>query len=341
MNLDRCVEVAGDDLSGRFLRKLFRWYGYTKVVFDGQKWVTMTRAQWEGELSCTQKQFRRVLEKLSRGEVPVIVKERHRYKGLVTLYLRPSDETYLAMMKGQSEVAQKGQTGMAQKGHSYIENPSSKPEKGTKIATGSAVASPETICLPGKIGYPGEVGNVIAFPNGQGGPDMLKTTGAEVAAKFTAAKPKPINMLKPDKAASLMAVWKASLKAGQAAPAHTQKVQGQLNYLIKTWPAGQAPAIVAFVLQHWFEMTEAAETHAGAFKSPSSPEIGYLVKFQHIAMNLWLKSKMKPAPSPKPAPKPKVVQPIAQPEPAKKFVTMEEILAMEAAEEAAKLKDAS
>jgi hypothetical protein len=85
---------------------------------------------------------------------------------------------------------------------------------------------------------------------------------------------------------------------------------------------------LAFALANWFDVTYAAEKQ-GAFKSPDHPEIGYLVKYQHVAVTLWLKSKLKPAKL-----APKVVQTIAQPQ---KFkdppVTLAELLAMEAEEE--------
>jgi hypothetical protein len=334
-NLDRCVEVAGDDLSGRFLRKLFRWHSYTKIKRGGHKWVTLTRAKWEAELSCTQKQFRRVLEKLSRGDVPVIVKERHRYKGLVTLYLRPSDETYLAMLKGQSEVAQKGQTEVAQKGQTevaqkgqfYIE-PEYKPGEETKTATGFAVADPGKACISEETGYHHEVGttdNVIPFP-GQGGPDMK--TGAEVAAGFAAAKPKPIDMLKPDKIDGLIHVWQ---KSGKPMPTITMKVRAQLKHLIKVRPEGKAPEILSHALANWFDVTNKAEIDAGAFKSPDQPQVGYLLKFQHIAVQVWQKAQAKSVAKPKPVSS--SVQSIAQaPSMAEqhKPMTVEEMLAIDA-----------
>ena len=113
------------------------------------------------------------------------------------------------------------------------------------------------------------------------------TTAAEIGAKFAAAKPKSIDTLKPDKVYALVAVWQSS---GQIVPGFTKKELGQLKYLIGKWPEGKAPEILAFVLSHWYEMTDAVETHT-TFKSPASPDLGYLVKYQNIAMNLWLKSR--------------------------------------------------
>jgi hypothetical protein len=157
------------------------------------------------------------------------------------------------------------------------------------------------------------------------------TTAAEIAAKFAAAKPKPIDTLKPDKVYSLVSVWQSS---GNLVPGFTKKELGQLKQLIQKWPVGKAPEILQFVLGHWYEMTDYAETHTNAFKSPASPEIGYLLKYQNVAHTIWLKSKMQASSSPKPAPKP-VVQPIAQPYAKEKTVTMAELLAMEAAEKGA------
>jgi hypothetical protein len=59
-------------------------------------------------------------------------------------------------------------------------------------------------------------------------------------------------------------------------------------------------------------MTDAVETHTTKFKSPSSPEIGYLVKYQHVAVTLPCNR----------------LQPI---EPEDKPMTFEELQAMEEA----------
>jgi hypothetical protein len=309
-NLDRCVEVAGDDRCGRFLRKLFRWHSYTKISRDGQKWVALTRVEWEAELGCSPKQFRLVLEKMTaRG---LIVRERHRYKGVVTMFLRPSDEAYLSVIKGQTELAQKGQTGMAQKGQSYIYNPDIKPGEETKAATG--VAAPE---------------NVIPFPD-QGGSKMAhKAEDVIKGVELKKKKPIPIDTLKPDKVESFVAVWrKAFIEMGKTAPAITMKMRGQIKQLLAKWPDGQALKLFDCALKNWGEFTYRAEKNYGAFKSPDLPQMGYLLKYAHVAQDLVVKAKAAEVMMKQQAP----VQTIAPTEPVKKYkpATLEEIMAIDA-----------
>lgn len=121
----------------------------------------------------------------------------------------------------------------------------------------------------------------------------MMATVNELTAKFAASVTKPIDTLKPDKVYSLVHVWQLSVKKGQVAPGFTKKDLGQLKMLIQKWPEGHAPEILAFVLSHWYEMTEAVETETTKYNSPSCPDLGYLLKYKHIAVNLWLKSKLK------------------------------------------------
>lgn len=293
MNLDRCVEVAGDDRGGRFLRKLFRWHGYTKVTFGGQKWVALTRSEWANEMGCSLTQLIYTLEKL--GRKGLILREQHRYNSTkAVLFVRPSEKALLAMFAtpgcGTSAIPGSGTTATP-----YI-NPSKKPGEETKTANGSAVASGEEGCISGVPGYPESTGNVIPFPNAQGGAGM--PTAHEIAAGFVASAKKPIDTLKPDKVDSLVHVWREhSKEAGKVAPHFTGKARGQLKHLIKTWPKDQALEALAFALANWFDLTTAAEKE-GAFKSPAQPELGYLVKYQHIALTLFLKGKAKGKPEP-------------------------------------------
>jgi hypothetical protein len=332
VHLDRCIEVAGNDRVGRFLYRLWKWQGRTRHVRDGRRWVSWSYAEWAKGLNLTYTQFKYMIEKATAGEF--VLREQHKWKGKNVLFVAFTDKCLLSLTLPSARLkdGQKCPTlGDGQKCPTLYKNPIKEPGERTKSADGFAAANPETICLSGKKSYSKEIGNEIAIPDAQGGANM--TTAAEIGAKFAAAKPKSIDTLKPDKVAGLIAVWQSS---GQIVPGFTKKEYGQLKYLIGKWPEGQSPEILAFVLSHWYEVTDAVETHTTKFKSPASPDLGYLVKYQNIALNLWLKSKMGPKTKQAPKPAKEVVQTIAQPAPVKeKIATMADLLAMEAAEKVA------
>ena len=62
---------------------------------------------------------------------------------------------------------------------------------------------------------------------------------------------------------------------------------GQFKHLIKALPEGKAPEIVAFALHRWFDVTYRAKEKHGAFKCPDVPQVGFLLKFANVAVDLW------------------------------------------------------
>jgi hypothetical protein len=350
-NLEDFIELTGEDRTGRALYRLWRWQPHTHIVRDGRRWVAWSRARWEQELHLTPQQFRLVLEKLSNCETPLILRKRYLRHGKVTMHLALSDECIIILANGPKHPNGSGSkhpNGSGSKHPNLLyKNTKKEPKDRTKTASGFAVAIPEAgktdkisgenkACIPKAYGYHHEDGGkIIPFPKGQGGPDM--STTSEIGAKFAAVPKKAIDTLKADKVASLEFVWCEGFKnLGHVAPAVTSKVRGQFKHLIKVFPAGQAPGVLAYALEHWFDVTYAAEKHAGAFKSPEFPEIGYLVKFQHVAVELWLKSKAAPkATKSAPAVTNFPVQSIAQEpaiDPDDKPMTFAELQAMEAEE---------
>lgn len=351
-NRDCCDAVAGNTRAGKFLHQLLFWLNSPKApVFGGHRWVAFTHERWSTKTGFTVNQIRRILTALGHKK-KYIVREQHRYGNKVPNFIRVSAECIEALCAAQ--VAQKCGAQAAQKCAALYKTKDINEGK-KKIATGFAVATPEA-GLPGKAsggdkscilpasGYPeetGEAANVIPFP-GQGGPDMTISTSKEVAAGFAAAKLKPIDTLKPDKVATLVGVFREHFKKiGHVAPAVTNKARGQFKHLIKVLPDGKALEIFAHALANWFDVTYAAEKQ-GAFKSPEYPELGYLVKFQHVAVDVWQKAQAKAkvaVQQHQPAPDP--VQTIAQKskpvvngyDPDAKSATLAELLALEAEEE--------
>lgn len=110
----------------------------------------------------------------------------------------------------------------------------------------------------------------------------------EFKAQANAWAPTPVDTLNPDRVASLEQVWSIGFhKRGTMPPAITMKARGQLKTLIRTWPRGSAPALLAFALANWADVREDAEYRFGAFNSPAEPELGYLVRYAHVVADLF------------------------------------------------------
>jgi hypothetical protein len=341
-NRNCCDAVAGNTRAGKFLNQLVFWLNSPKApVFNGHRWVAFTREQWAERTGLTIDQIKYLLMQLLADGL--IIREQHKWGGKVPNFIRLSTKAIEALYAAQAK--QKSVTQVAEKSVTLFK-PEDINEEDKKTASGFAVATPEakkfdktpgeeeSACLSKNSGYHPEVGKMISNPEGQGGPEMA--TASEIVATILANSKKPIETLKPDKVYSLVHVWNEHFKTkGKVAPAVTDKVRGQLARLIKIWPKGEAPAVLQHTLSNWFDFNYAAEKDFNGFKSPDMPEMNHLVKYQHVAVTLYKKSKLKATAS-KPVAKPEPVQLIAQ-KPAEpveddKPMTMAELQAMEEAE---------
>jgi hypothetical protein len=337
-NRDCCDAVAGNTRAGKFLHQLVFWLNSAKApVFDGQRWVAFTREVWAAKTGLTVDQIRRILMYLAAEKL--IICEQHKHYGKVPNFIRITPKCIEALCAAQ--VAQKCATQAAQKCATLLDKPKDINEGDKQAANGFAVATleaekfdktpgeEESACHSKNSGYHPEVGKIILNPEGQGGPEMA--TASEIVATILANSKKPIDTLKPDKVYSLVHVWNEHFKTkGKVAPAVTDKVRGQLARLIKIWPKGEAPAVLQHTLSNWFDFNYTAEKDYGGFKSPDMPEMNHLVKYQQVAVTLWLKSKKaKVTASPtvqSVAQKPAPIMPDNTP------MTWDELQALEAAE---------
>lgn len=247
--LHRCIAAAGELLSGHFLHRLLRWHRYTKVRRDGHKWVTLTRAQWQVELDCSLKQLRRVLATMeARG---FIVRGQHGFAGKVSLFARPTEALQRAVLdeQGPTRAGPPGPTWASPAGPT-LQTFRIKPIEETKIASGrpaAAALAPTPALTPTP-------------------PQKPTSTPASTATQV----------------AALEALWR---DARPQAPI-TQKMRGQFRHLVRTLGAGEAERAVRFALAHWARLVRAAERHHGAFKSPDTPQLGFLVKHIEAARGL-------------------------------------------------------
>lgn len=271
--LHRCIAAAGDLLSGHFLHRLLRWHRYTKVRHGGDRWVTLTRAQWQVELDCSLKQLRRVLATMeARG---FIVREQHGFAGKVSLFVRPTEALLRVAVGG----AVGGAAGGAAAG-----------------AAGGAVDAQG----PTQAGPPGPTRASPAGPTLQTFriKPMEETKIACGPPAAAAPAPTPAPARAATKVAALEALWR---EARPSAPI-THKMRGQFRHLVRTLRAGEAERAVRYALAHWPAFVRAAEKHHGAFKSPDLPHLGFLVKHIEAVRGLLVRSHgLAPTAAPDPS----------------------------------------
>jgi hypothetical protein len=358
---DRCDAVAGNPRGGKFLFKQMRWTNITDIVRDNHKWVALSYERWAKELDCSFTQFKYLLEQMVADEK--VVRAQYMFKGKKVLHVRFTDECFQALISKDAPIKQMGKgtkqmgttgpthvgtTAPTQVGESaqMLYNSESKLRKSTQIATGFAVATPEAekfdktpgeednACNSKNSGYHPEVGKIIPILNGQGGPAVMATAN-EIAAGILASSKKSIDTLQPDKVASLVWVYRQGMiEKGLTVPTITDKMYGQLKTLIKALPEGKAPEIVAFAVDNWGDFTYEAKSECAAWDCPQQPAIYFLLKYQHVAVDLWKKSLAKAA-----AAKPVIKSPVqsiaqkpAEPADDDKPMTWEQLQALEAAE---------
>jgi hypothetical protein len=101
---------------------------------------------------------------------------------------------------------------------------------------------------------------------------------------------------------------------------------------------GTCAAILQFTLAEWIGFTKFCEQEAGAYKTPGTPAMWFLVKHAMHAVTFFLQKGSKPAMATAPTTlKPPSVQLIAGTEPAQAGATLDELMAP--VDPAAALKD--
>jgi hypothetical protein len=97
------------------------------------------------------------------------------------------------------------------------------------------------------------------------------------------------NLSQPDGVLGLEALWKQVVaeKSGVWVPDFTAKQRGQLKQFAKRCPEGKSAAVLEFTLRHWSTFIETVKAHAGLFKAPASPHVGFLLKYVGVAVKDW------------------------------------------------------
>ncbi len=290
--LSRCIEVTGDARLGAFIHRLVRWQSKTRIIKDGRRWVAWPSATWMKDQCLSRDQFRLVLEKVTRDPNLLVLRRQGLRDGLNVLHLALSDNCLHQLINGPRALTQAGAEPLTQVGAKALtlyKNPKKEPgeEPEEKIASAFGVAS----LAPQKEseeGSPEEEKkekkeknstNVIPFPVDQGGLPVAEANLA-IEAKIAADATKAINILHPDSVAALVPIW-----TGATGEFVTMKMRGMLKNLIKKLAPATAPELVDYAVKHWGDIVYEAEGNHGAFKCPDKPNLGFLLKFAHVAVH--------------------------------------------------------
>lgn len=121
---------------------------------------------------------------------------------------------------------------------------------------------------------------------------------------------------------ALEAKWRATVEgifSGYVVCLNPQQ-RGQLKNFLNACLEGRSEVVLEYAVRNWCTFTQRAKSDAAAFNLPTKPDIGFLLKYTGIAVNLWLDAQ-KAAPLSHPgtclAPNPTAIQPAAK----KSFIT--------------------
>jgi hypothetical protein len=287
VHLERCIEVAGNDRLGRMLYRLVRWQPKTSIVKYGRRWVAWPRATWMKELCLTPNQFRLVLEKLTGGPDPLVLRRQGIRHGLNVLHLALTDSCLLQLVNGPKPltgVSGKPLAGVGGKPLTLSKNTLRRThlEEHKKIASASGVAFLGESEDSEKVSPEKQEKqtNVIPFPD-QGGSPVATVAEIKLAieAKIAVDATKPLKVYHPDSITPLKTIWQDATGEYPTGP-----VCGMLKTLIKKVDPVPAPELLKYAVAHWGDIVYEAEASYSAFKCPDKPKLSWLLTHAHVAV---------------------------------------------------------
>lgn len=275
------------------LYQIAYWMPKAKIRRDGHTWIAKPATDWCTETALTPQQYKDAVRILRHARL--ILTERHQFNGKLMTFLR---------------LTTRGADLMASKS---LETPSGWSPQ---APNGQGLATPNKD--PGHTGNTDEQeeDGVLAHAGLLSQGSCNQDSGEETGMKAHQVLEK---IHKPAHEMTLVTLWcavLAELKGAYVAP-FTNKQKGQLKQFAKKCPPGKVELVLEHVLRHWLIFIESAEANAGVYKTPASPDVGFLLKHAGIAINLWQKHVAEPklAPTTQLIAEPKKVPEPAEPKP--------------------------
>ena len=293
------------------------------VDFRGRHWVFGNYESWEEKTGMSYRQLHRNFAWLRAKGWLETCKGDDKVK--FALLVRPSRFPGGVTVSGQTLCPQTV-TGSDLKGPNHnTENPS------TEIPD-IEVPQPPTGASGSIISGGVETFSPVDFPTPQSPPPQkleaaLPHSVHDVQGLVAAHK----KVHQPDSGAALAQVWQIGMKehVPNAMIVVSVKEMGMLKNFAKHCEHGTAEAVLQLTLAEWIGFTKFCEQEAGAYKTPGTPALWFLVKYAQQAVTFYLQKTAKPTTAPASInPNPVYAQLIAVPqEPAQKLGTLEDLLA--------------
>lgn len=293
------VKVSGDVVVGVLLSQIWYWYQPNKqgknklqVMRDGFFWIAKTREEWMEETGLTLEQYKRALSVLKQKrfiEVRVM-----KFRGIAMSHLRLNRETVEAAVAGKVgiDTPEKIQP-LKTPNDSGGVSPSNRVE--SKTPTGWCVSHQsytETTAENTKQRF-----GVTAKPGET--PEEKQVEQMKLNQILAAQKGKPPETITGHWQKHLGYLEEKCVKPLSA------KEKGQLKQLSIKLGESTKP-VIDLVFSDWGKFASLAKVKNGLETFPTSPHVGFLLKYYDVAMNYYLQSIAKVELPP--APKPKVVE---------------------------------
>jgi hypothetical protein len=333
-----CVEAGGDVVVGLLLSQIVYWYlpdkeGKPKLRIHrhGLYWVMKTREDWMEETGLTLEQYKRAVAVLKRKGL-VETRVMRRFNGDAVTHLRllqpiagatlPLPPRWLKPPTGWSQTPH-ADGGKATTQVQIVQKTEKTEEEKEKIL----ISIGET-----QSSFASNLGSSVKGSNSEGnqeqGQEQGKSSTKAITPNLSIAVQKhpwwamnAKEVLKAHQASlngELGAYWQSRVKLVTENPKAylpplTLKQRGQLSHLKKKLGEMTRP-VIAYAVEHWMKFASEAADYAGWSDYPTNPDIGFLLKHHHVAVNLL----MPKAPKPKATPAVEAVQsvaPVAKKEP--------------------------
>ena len=290
------------------------WAPKAKVRRGPHLWVAKTAAEWCAETDLTHEQYKDAVAALR--QLGLIVTAPHRFAGKTITHLRLTEA-------GRALTGVVGPGGTSTQG---VVGPGGTNGEGVVVPGGTDPLTGPTSTGPTKVQ---DKDCVLAHASPPGGEKKQVPGKGESQEPEMKVKDALEKFHKQDKSAQLELLWKSLVAevTGDFVPTFSAKQRGQLKTFVGKCPAGAGVQVLEHTLRHWVPFTSAAEDEAGAYKTPLKPDVGFLLRYVSVAINLWIEDTQKkpkaasktPMQSTAPAPLP------PEPEPPNESMTLDQM----------------
>ena len=268
------IELTGSHAAATVLSQIIYWHkGRLRVQRKGLYWLAKSRAEMCRETGITLRQYKRIIPALIQQDL--IIVERGLFQNKVTPFIRLTDHGVKVAnrlgLKVSNQLVPKGSNGLVPKG-ANLYSTEITTESTSDLAMHASPERGEEVPLPGE-----DFGRSRSTQiDGVGKKGVGETMRAREILKAHQAPLK----------GNLGAYWKSCVALVDDTFQHhlTVKELGQLKMLSKFLGERTRP-VIAYAVEHWYTFASKAGNAANT-SWPPTPNIGFLLKHYHVAVNL-------------------------------------------------------